>query len=45
MLVDDSSEIDKVSLISTGSTTHAQASELKYLSLALIKNLGSMWKR
>ena len=33
MLVDDSSEIDKISLISTGSTTHAQASELKYLSL------------
>ena len=33
MLVDDSSEIDKISLISTGSTTHAQASELKYLFL------------
>jgi hypothetical protein len=33
MLVDDSSEIEKISLISTGSTTHAQASELKYLSL------------
>lgn len=33
MLVDDSREIEKISLISTGSTTHAQASELKYLSL------------
>lgn len=33
MLVDDSKEIEKISLISTGSTTHAQASELKYLSL------------
>jgi hypothetical protein len=33
MLVDDSDDIEKISLISTGSTTHAQASELKYLSL------------
>ena len=33
MLVDNSAEIEKISLISTGSTTHAQASELKYLSL------------
>ena len=33
MLVEDSTEIEKISLISTGSTTHAQASELKYLSL------------
>ena len=33
MLVDNSDEIEKISLISTGSTTHAQASELKYLSL------------
>ena len=33
ILVDDSSKIEKISLISTGSTTHAQASELKYLSL------------
>ena len=33
MLVDDSTDIEKISLISTGSTTHAQASELKYLSL------------
>jgi hypothetical protein len=33
MLVDDSREIEKISMISTGSTTHAQASELKYLSL------------
>ncbi|MBD1157261.1 DUF1929 domain-containing protein [Pelagibacterales bacterium SAG-MED20] len=33
MKVDDSSEIEKISLISTGSTTHAQASELKHLSL------------
>ena len=31
--VDDNSDIEKISLISTGSTTHAQASELKYLSL------------
>ena len=30
MLVDDSTDIEKISLISTGSTTHAQASELKY---------------
>ena len=37
MLVDDSSEIEKISLISTGSTTHAQASELKYLSLNFTK--------
>ena len=37
MLVDDSSEIKKISLISTGSTTHAQASELKYLSLNFTK--------
>tara|TARA_B110000027_G_C16116919_1_gene300638 strand:+ start:1757 stop:3688 length:1932 start_codon:yes stop_codon:yes gene_type:complete len=37
MLVDDSSIIEKISLISTGSTTHAQASELKYLSLDFIK--------
>ena len=33
MEVDESSEIEKISLISTGSTTHAQPSELKYLSL------------
>jgi hypothetical protein len=33
ILVDDSDDIEKISLISTGSTTHAQASELKYLSL------------
>ena len=33
MLVDNSDDIEKISLISTGSTTHAQASELKYLSL------------
>ena len=33
MLVEDSTDIEKISLISTGSTTHAQASELKYLSL------------
>ena len=33
MLVDDSTDIEKISLINTGSTTHAQASELKYLSL------------
>ncbi len=33
MFVDNSDEIEKISLISTGSTTHAQASELKYLSL------------
>ena len=33
MIVDNSDEIEKISLISTGSTTHAQASELKYLSL------------
>ena len=37
MLVEDSSEIEKISLISTGSTTHAQASELKYLSLDFTK--------
>ena len=37
MLVDDSSDIEKISLISTGSTTHAQASELKYLSLDFTK--------
>ncbi len=37
MLVDDSTDIEKISLISTGSTTHAQASELKYLSLDFIK--------
>tara|TARA_B100000780_G_scaffold112652_1_gene78897 strand:+ start:800 stop:1153 length:354 start_codon:yes stop_codon:yes gene_type:complete len=37
MLVDDSSDIKKISLISTGSTTHAQASELKYLSLDFTK--------
>ncbi len=37
MLVDDSTEIEKISLISTGSTTHAQASELKYLSLDFTK--------
>ncbi len=33
MFVNNSDEIEKISLISTGSTTHAQASELKYLSL------------
>ena len=37
MLVDDSSNIEKISLISTGSTTHAQASELKYLALDFTK--------
>ena len=37
MLVDDSTEIEKISLISTGSTTHAQPSELKYLSLDFTK--------
>ncbi len=37
MLVDDSTDIEKISLISTGSTTHAQASELKYLSLEFTK--------
>ncbi len=37
MFVDDSDEIEKISLISTGSTTHAQASELKYLSLTFKK--------
>jgi len=37
MLVDNSSDIEKISLISTGSTTHAQASELKYLSLDFTK--------
>jgi hypothetical protein len=33
MIVEDSDDVEKISLISTGSTTHAQASELKYLSL------------
>ena len=37
MLVDNSSDIEKISIISTGSTTHAQASELKYLSLDFTK--------
>ena len=37
MVVDNSDEIEKISLISTGSTTHAQASELKYLSLKFKK--------
>ena len=37
MLVDNSTDIEKISLISTGSTTHAQASELKYLSLDFTK--------
>ncbi len=37
MFVDNSDEIEKISLISTGSTTHAQASELKYLSLKFKK--------
>jgi hypothetical protein len=37
MLVDDNTDIEKISLISTGSTTHAQASELKYLSLNFTK--------
>ena len=31
--LDDTKDIKKISLISTGSVTHAQASELKYLSL------------
>ena len=35
--VDDNSVIEKISLISTGSTTHAQASELKYLNLDFTK--------
>ena len=35
--VDDNSVIEKISLISTGSTTHAQASELKYLNLDFMK--------
>ena len=37
MVVDDSTNIEKISLISTGSTTHAQSSELKYLSLDFTK--------
>jgi len=31
--VDDSDDIDKITMISTGSTTHAQPSELKFINL------------
>jgi len=37
ILVNDSDELSKISLISTGSTTHAQASELKYFDLKFKK--------
>ena len=33
IVLDDTVNINKISLISTGAVTHAQASELKYLSL------------
>ena len=32
-MLGNTDDISKISLISTGSTTHAQASELKYLSI------------
>ena len=37
LVLDNTEDISKVSLISTGSTTHAQASELKYLSISFKK--------
>jgi len=33
MVLDNADEVSKISLISTGSSTHAQTSELKYLSI------------
>ena len=33
MILDNADEVSKISLISTGSSTHAQTSELKYLSI------------